>query len=152
MECLSDTILNRHHDGVLSASEQDVVRAHVMVCPTCAARLAEIVSVSDMIRTAPMPLMARDAMNRLHAKMLSLQDRSVRRLASWMTLAASVVLGVSLYIATNSQAQATSAPISNWEAAAIGVDVSQATDDATPATWMVVDLIQSAPQTDRSQP
>jgi anti-sigma factor RsiW len=151
MDCLSDTIFNRYHDCELSATDAEAVRSHLAACPACAARLAEMASMSDLIRSAPLPLMAREAMNRLHARMLTMQDQSVRRLASWMTLAASVVLGVSLYIATNSQAQATSAPISNWEAAAIGVDVSQTADDVTPASWIVADLIPAVAP-DRSQP
>ena len=66
-------------------------------------------------------------------------DRSVRRLAGWMTVAASVVLVVTMLMSSQSSAQATPA-LADWEAAAInGPDTSNDSVHAT-AQMLAVDL------------
>ncbi len=142
MNCLTDHDLHRLHDDELSPADRLRVAGHLASCDACAARLHEIESIGRLLRNAPLPEMARDAMYRIQRNVAAMQERSVRRLAGWMTAAASVVLAVSLYVATSSQAQAAPS-VTDWEAAAIGVDVDASTDDQATAAWIVADLLQA---------
>ncbi len=141
MACLTDHDLHRLHDDELSPADRMRVAAHVASCDVCAERLHEIASIGDLLRNAPLPGMARDAMVRIQRNVAAMQERSVRRLAGWMTAAASIVLVVSLYAATSSQAHATPS-VTEWEAAAIGVDVESTSTDQATAQWIVADLVQ----------
>ena len=53
-ECEQQVQLDAYHDGELSPAERSVIEAHLRDCPSCAAELAEIRSLSGVFsRTAP---------------------------------------------------------------------------------------------------
>jgi anti-sigma factor RsiW len=113
---------------------------HVRQCPQCEARLAEMRMIGDIVRNAPLPQPAKAAMARWHRNLAAIEERQVRRLASWMTAAASIVLAVSLYSAMSHQAVAASTPqLAEWEATLIGLDTSGPAEQTT-AQWMSSDL------------
>lgn len=139
MTCPADLILNRLLDGELTPAEAHAAEAHVRQCPQCAARLAELRMVGDVLRDAPLPAPARAAVERWHRALTQVEEQQVRRLASWMTAAASVVLALSLYSAMSRQAVAQPPRLADWEAALIGIDSSVPAEQAT-AQWISTDL------------
>lgn len=140
MTCPNDQLLHRFHDGELASAERGVVATHLQSCDACSAKLQELRLIGDMIRSAPLPRIATETLDRWHRNALAMQERSVRRLAGWMTAAASVALVVSLYTATASQANADTPVVSDWEAAVIGIDVESTSTDLTTAQWIATDL------------
>ncbi len=140
MTCPNDQLLHRFHDGELTPAERGVVSTHLQSCDACAAKLQEMRLIGDMIRSAPLPRLAADTLDRWQRSALAMQERSVRRLAGWMTAAASVALVVSLYTATASQANADTPVVSDWEAAVIGIDVESTSTDLATAQWIATDL------------
>lgn len=140
MMCPTDQSLQRFHDDELSPHERTDVAGHLQSCDACAAKVQELGLLRDMIRSSPLPTIAVAALDRWHRNAMGMQERSVRRLAGWMTAAASIALVVSLYAATASQAQATAPSVSEWEAAVIGIDVETISNDLTTAEWIATDL------------
>lgn len=146
MNCPPIQDLHRFHDAELSASERDRVAQHLLSCDACVEALASIESTRELVRAAPLPLPTPQMMQRWRRVG---QDRSVRRLAGWMTAAASVVLGVSVYVASSTPAQASTSQ-AEWEALALGAELEDASTYQATATWIVNDL--SAAPANRSQP
>lgn len=146
MNCPATYDLHRFHDDELSPVERERVVSHIETCDACAKALASIESTSKRVRSAPLPVPTGEMMARWRRVG---QDRSVRRLAGWMTAAASVVLGVSVYMASSTPAQANTSS-SDWEAVALGGELEDASTYQATATWIVNDL--SAAPANRSQP
>jgi anti-sigma factor RsiW len=143
MKCLDEHDLHRLLDDELSPTLKMLVTLHVKTCPACAARLHELQMIGEALRAAPMPAPPAGAMRRWRENVMVVRDHSVRRLAGWMTAAASIVLVVSLYAASSNHVQATPM-LSEWEAAVIGIDVDSASSDQTIAQWMATDLSRRA--------
>lgn len=139
VNCPSEQDLHLLLDGELPLDRVVAVQAHVVQCPHCEAKLAELRMIGDMLRNAPLPEPAKAAFERWHRSFSQVEEQQVRRLASWMTAAASIVLAVSLYSAMSNQAVASAQPLAEWEAAVIGID-SSAPDEQATAQWISTDL------------
>jgi anti-sigma factor RsiW len=55
-------------DDELSAPRQEELERHVQACPTCAAALEELRSLSGWLKSAPQPHLSQIARARLHAR------------------------------------------------------------------------------------
>lgn len=140
MNCPSDQFLHRFYDAELPPEDLLVVQAHLAECPVCADKVRQFEVIGNMIRQAyPGELTTQTSIRWCHA-LMDFQERSIRKLAGWMTAAATVVLAVSLYTATQTQAQSVWSDVSDWEAAAVGIDVESASPDIATAQWIVTDL------------
>ncbi|HEX8324115.1 MAG TPA: zf-HC2 domain-containing protein [Tepidisphaeraceae bacterium] len=129
--------LNAFLDGELPPADAAAVEAHLAGCPACAALVVGDRATGDRLRAAPLPVPSMDAHLRWLSQWQIARDRSVRRLAGWMTAAAAVVLGVTLSTTFVGPAQAQPA-LAEWEAAAFG---SMDDDDAPrTARLFAVDL------------
>ncbi len=148
MICPTDHLLHRFQDDELSPLDRQTVAEHLRACDACATKLQHMSQLSDLLRSAPLPLPAMSAILKWQRNTRLLQDRSIRRLASWMTAAASILLVASLYVSTSTQAQAMPT-LHDWEAAVIGIDIEPGATDQATAQWMLTDLTH-APA--RSQP
>ncbi|MBC7784740.1 MAG: zf-HC2 domain-containing protein [Burkholderiales bacterium] len=151
MTCPSQQDLQQLYDGELPSDQIASVQSHVEVCPACTAALAELRMISDLVRSAPLPEPALLAIQRWQRTLSSVQERSVRRLASWMTAAASVVLAVSLYASLSNQARASAITLAEWETAVIGIDADATTSDQATAQWIATDLSRSLVGQNQSQ-
>ena len=143
MTCPSEQDLTAFVDGELAASRVDDIAGHLADCDACAALVARYRRVGDVVRGAAMDVPTLVAQSRwINAVSLS-SDRSVRRLASWMTAAASIVLVATLSMWVSSNAQATPTPLSDWEATAIAGP--EAVSDSPHATAQLIALDLSLP-------
>jgi len=96
MNCEQGVQIHRYHDGDLSASERLDVQSHLLICAECRELLTDLENLTHMLATVPLPDMTTRAMNRMHgswwAASRQAQELSVRRFASWLTVAAAVLL------------------------------------------------------------
>lgn len=140
MNCPKDQFLHRFYDEELSPEDRHQVESHLASCSSCADRVRELQSIGNRIRQASFGELTSRTLVRWHHTVMDLQERSIRRLAGWMTAAASVVLVVSLYTATRTQAQTALSDVHDWEAAAVGIDIESASPDIATAQWIATDL------------
>ena len=92
MECRNE-LIHAYHDGELSPPAQvAVIEAHLRDCAACAALLAELRQVSQLVAAAPLADMPPAAMKRMQQAWWAAQDRGVLRVASWLTAAAAAVI------------------------------------------------------------
>ncbi len=139
VNCLCEQDLHLLLDNEYPLERLQDAHAHLRQCPACEARLAELRMIGDIVRNAPLPTPAKAAIERWQRSFAHVQEQQVRRLASWMTAAASIVLAVSLYSAMSHQAVAAPPQLAEWEAAVIGID-SSAPDEQATAQWISTDL------------
>ena len=129
--------LDAFFDGELSPS--DAARIETVLTPADHEYLGDAAAVAEALRSAPLPMPTANAHARWLANWQIARDRSVRRLAGWMTAAAAIVLVVTLGGSMNGSAQAQ--PLAEWETAAVG----QADDDEVPRTARLIAVDLSLP-------
>src|SRR2546423_10948053 len=96
MSCDNIRQVHAYHDGELPLIERARVEAHLRGCGDCAALLAELRRMSQLVAAARVADMPQDAMHRLEQSFWAARarDRGVLRLAEWMTgVAAAVLIG-----------------------------------------------------------
>ncbi|MGN6506397.1 MAG: anti-sigma factor family protein [Tepidisphaeraceae bacterium] len=139
MNCPTEQLLTAYLDGELTPEQAADVQRHIAACDACATLVGTWVQLGDALRDARLEKPSLAAQSRWMDAVSLATDRSVRRLAGWMTVAASVVLVVTMLMSSQSSAQATPA-LADWEAAAInGPDTSNDSVHAT-AQMLAVDL------------
>lgn len=121
MICEHAAQVHAYHDGGLASSEVAAMEMHLRDCAECRALLTDLRHVSQLVASAPMADMPADAMRRMQQTWWAAQDRGVRRIASWLTAAAAVVmLATTLWSPTdraeNNQSLMTSAA---WQTVAL---------------------------------
>jgi anti-sigma factor RsiW len=92
MICEGAHDVHAYHDGELSPAEMAAVEAHLRDCRACAALLAELRQIAQLVAAAPMVEMPPQAMKRMQQAWWAAQDRGVLRVASWLTAAAAAVI------------------------------------------------------------
>src|SRR6186997_1176895 len=97
MTCEQTAQIHRYHDGDLSPAEQAFVQEHLTTCGECRELLGDLQDISRMFATVDLPEVTNRAINRMQgawwkAATAKAEDRSIRKLASWMTAAAAAVL------------------------------------------------------------
>ena len=153
--CEQSTQLQAYYDGELGEDQRRQFEAHLRDCAPCSAKLEQLRAMSQMLRAVPLPEVPVAAMARFRATLQPArdrwQDRSVMRLAGWLTSAAAAVLVGSLIIQRPDVAPEQSKPLAAaWETAAV-IDASVSSpptqyadagesDTARFAQWMVEDL------------
>lgn len=129
-------------DGELSAAEMARIALVLKDDPALAMEVAELRAMGDRLRETPLSLPVLNAeANWLRNWQIS-RDRSVRRLAGWMTAAAAAILGITLSTALTRSAQA-QPQLADWETAAVaGLD-----EDDTPRAARLIAVDLSLPVT-----
>lgn len=134
--------IHRYHDGELPDPDRRIIESHLQDCPECRQLLSELQHLSALITGAVTTEAPPALVPRLHECWSAGRDRSVLRLAGWLTGAAAAVLIVALlskgFGRTNLAAQP---PF--WEAVAV-TPPSEQPEEASPelvvAQWMAEDL------------
>ncbi|MGC4034227.1 MAG: hypothetical protein QM754_21315 [Tepidisphaeraceae bacterium] len=147
MSQLPDHLLNAFADGELSPAEMARVAAILQADAGLTEEVRTIQEIGDALRAAPLPTPAAGLSERLMNNWRVERDRSVRRLAGWMTAAAAIVLGIT--VANNFTRTAVAQPVlAEWETAAVS---STADDDDTRRTakLLAVDLALPSPEARR---
>jgi anti-sigma factor RsiW len=133
--------LQRLHDDQLSAAEAARVRAHVAGCESCRKTLADFAAVSDAVRSASLPRPTPAMLARWKAAAQWRRERSVRRLAGWLSTAAAAAIAVAVVTGGKGESVDTaSLAISPWEAAMLTPAAAEATPTQVAANWMAADL------------
>lgn len=144
MSCPTYDILNQLIDGELPADEMASVREHVLRCPECAGQVRAIQEIGNLVRGAALPVASDAILRRLSLGVKRIPDRAVRRVATLMTAAATIVLvvsalNVSRLNETNQTAQVTVVSPAEWEAVAISPEAPTTQEQVT-ARWIAADL------------
>lgn len=92
MSCDRSAQVHAYHDGQLSPASRAEVETHVAACADCAALLNDLRSVSRLVKTAPLPDIRQDVLDRYYGVWDAYHQRSVLRISSWLTAAAAAVL------------------------------------------------------------
>ncbi len=92
MSCKKSAQVQAFYDGALSAESVPLTEAHVRECAECAALLADLRSMSNLLATVPRREMRPGAASRMYGGWHGASDRGVLRIAGWLTAAAAVVL------------------------------------------------------------
>ena len=156
MTCEQTAQIHRYHDGDLSPAEQASVRAHLAVCAECSELLADLQNLSQMFATVDLPEVTNRAVNRMQgawwkAATAKAEDKSIRKLASWMTAAAAAVLVFVPLASPTSRPTVEEPPAGIWADTlalippAEGVDTPSA-DLVQVAQWMANDVNVEQPR------
>lgn len=147
MNRLSDQLLNAFADGELSPAEMARVAAILQTDAGLTEDVRTIQEIGDALRAAPLPAPATGLSERLLNNWRIERDRSVRRLAGWMTAAAAIVLGIT--VANSFTRTAVAQPtLAEWETAAVGSAVDD-DDTRRTAKLLAVDLALPSPEVSR---
>lgn len=96
MSCKFKDQIYRYHDGALPSAQQRAVESHTADCSDCRALLAELSSLSALVKGADLVSMPPEAVERLHRAVSARLDRGLLRITSWLTAAAAAVLILAL--------------------------------------------------------
>ena len=98
--CEQSAAVDAYHDGELSPERREAVEAHLTQCPACRALLADLRSLSRLLVGAAAPSPASAPPELMTARALvafrRARQRDLLRMASALTAAAAVLLGVLL--------------------------------------------------------
>jgi anti-sigma factor RsiW len=130
--------IQSYHDGELDPARREAVASHITGCQPCSLMLAELVAMSNIFASAPLPQLSQMSMHRLHNKVEAAMERGLLRIA-WVIsgVAASILVGGSILLSSMSTMKQTMpAEPTNTVASAvetppwIGSNVSAGTDAA----------------------
>ncbi len=140
MTCDRSQEVSAYHDGELPAETARELEQHLAQCAACGVELAALRRLSQQVQAARLDEPPAGAlqlwMRRSHR---AADDRSVRRLAGWMTAAAAALLVTATLSLQMSPAEA-SPTLSEWELAMINPDADAAPQSVFLAQWMAADL------------
>lgn len=157
VDCEHRVRLDAYHDGELSPAERSDVEAHLRDCPSCAAELAALRSVSGVFADTSPPEPSHERLvqwaRNVHAAEPSDAPGALLRLFRWTAVAAAVLLACTLaaaaYLSRRTKAAAHEAMILDhvavWsQAAAFGSDPAtderQSEQQLALAQWIADDL------------
>lgn len=147
MTCENQALLEAYHDGELDPARRAEVEAHLGACEACRTALAGLAGLSAALRSAPLPEAPADledfAVEAWEAWRERAAERSVLRIASWLTAAAAaVLLGGLLSLRTTGPATGPDRT-GLWETAAVtpaDAHAEQGGELVQVAQWMADDL------------
>ena len=144
MSCPRSNLISAYHDGELPLAQTAELEAHLGDCADCRAELEQLRTLSLRIQAADLPEPSDEAVERWMSVFSDARDRSVRRLASWMTAAAALIMvGVGLVTLLDHRGAVTGPPILIGPADTVALVPEGA--EAAPvslvaAQWMAADL------------
>ncbi len=89
--CEFSSMLERYHDGELSAEQAQRLGRHVGQCPACAAKLEQLKAIADALQSAVVPKAQPDFIRRMEALSGQLEQFSIITFARRLTAAAAAV-------------------------------------------------------------
>lgn len=143
MACDRTEWIQRLHDGELSPAERVTTEAHLRECRECAAAREDWRKLSALIVAAARSDAPAGLCDRVMARRRSRLDRSVIRIAGWLTGAAAAVLVTALWMRPAARDEAVLRP-AVWEIVAVTPPPESADDAsidiAVTAQWMAEGL------------
>lgn len=139
------------HDGELTIEEARAMQLHVAGCPACQAELTALQTLSTTVRELPRPVLSGLQFTELLQGMKQNKERAEWHLAWRLTMAAALIVVVSLLgLNTSTTTAADSAPA--WELTMAWADAGRQSDavEYQTANWIVAGL--SAPPAAENQP
>lgn len=90
--CEHEIDIQAYHDGSLDENRRAQVESHLESCAACRELLADYQKIQRVIRGASLPEMTINASKAVRKAFLRAQDRSIRVMAEWLSVAAAAVL------------------------------------------------------------
>jgi anti-sigma factor RsiW len=145
MNCEKTEQVHAYYDGEMPLSRRGEFESHLQTCADCRALLSDLLQVSELIASAPLAEMPPLTMARLQNTWDAVRDRSVMRIASWLTAAAAAVLIGALLLWPGQRRDEGLRAATTWPAAVMPPDDSRDSDVASAdlvgvAQWMANDL------------
>lgn len=140
-QCPQLESVGAYHDGELSAARRVEVEAHLSKCPSCAAELESLRSLSALFRVSPAEAPGSRVLAELHEQVDALTERSVLRFAQLLSgIAAAVLIGVGGWLMT--APAAAPQPAGGWEEAAVTLRPHNQAEPGPMRTarWMATEL------------
>jgi anti-sigma factor RsiW len=141
-ECGLTDRLNAYHDGELAATERAAMAAHLSGCQTCAAELARLERLSQLVREAGPAELPAEALDRLHQAIDQEPRTVVLHMAEALAAVAASILilaGVWLWKAAGTSEAPATIPV--WESVAVAPqDASAGPSQEQLAMWIARDL------------
>jgi len=136
--------LGAYHDGELPAPAAAELEQHLQRCPACAAELAALRSLSEILGSAVAAELSAEAMQRLHRSVERTTEVGILRMAEALVgMAAAILIACTISLVASPSSAGTNGTVTPWEMAA----VSQVEDDSEASTveqqiakWAVEDL------------
>jgi anti-sigma factor RsiW len=138
MNCNWSYRISSYYDGELSPPAARDMEAHLAECEQCRRELADLRALSPRLAAAGMAEPSDEMMERWKAGTGRQQDRSIRRMAGWMTAAAAALLFASILRFGDGQA-ADLVVLGPIDRAFFATDEPQG-PTYTAARWMAADL------------
>ena len=115
--CEQANRLGAYHDGELAGPDRAALERHLRQCPSCAAELARIRRLTDLVGSATPPAMPRASLDRLHRAVESVRSTGIVSLAEAMAaIAATILLTCILTLALQGPAEGSTSPMpAPWE-------------------------------------
>jgi anti-sigma factor RsiW len=92
VNCDQTSEVHAYHDGELPAERREALEAHLRQCAACRELLGELRRLSALLVHAPLPAPRGASGWNTHEAWRSAGERSIRRMAGWLTAAAATVL------------------------------------------------------------
>jgi|SRR5580658_3055705 anti-sigma factor RsiW len=148
-DCEFENLLTAYHDGALDAARRAEVDRHIQGCPACAAELAQLRSLSQLIESnvSLAPGLSQIARHRLHNRLDAAMDEGILRAARIVSaIAACILAGSSIWLMRAREISATPPP---WVDVAAQADTSSAMatpEASTPAAvWYLASASNESP-------
>jgi anti-sigma factor RsiW len=103
MPCDRTNQVHAFHDGELPIADRAAFEQHLQSCSDCAALLADLQKLTQLIAAAPLTDIPQQTLANLRQKQFVLPDAGVMRIAGWLTAAAAAVLVAALPFWPNDQ-------------------------------------------------
>lgn len=139
MTCHHAQHLDAYHDGELPSATARELEAHLARCEACAAELAALRALSARLQAAALPEPTPLMLERWASSRREIEDRRLRRLASWLTSAAAAVLLGTLALSFAAPDAATTTTGSALDEMAWFAD-DEAPPSLVAAQWIAADL------------
>src|SRR5665213_1757249 len=91
MPCEFENMLGRYHDGELPQIQRASVESHLRECPSCAAVLEQLATISHTLQSAALPKASPLFLARLEALAERVEDMSAFRFVMRLTAAAAAI-------------------------------------------------------------
>lgn len=144
MSCDRTNDVHAYFDDLLSPARREELESHLALCADCRRMLAELVQLRAMLQEAELPGLADTTLERYRSAFYAARDRDVRRVASWMTAAAAVLLIATMAMWPDGNSGTPMTASVPWESVAV-MPPTETREEASPAQvemaqWMAEGL------------
>ena len=140
MNCPTQNILSAYVDQELPDDQVRDVVDHLAQCPRCQEWVNQAQFIGSVVRNASTPVPTDAMMARWSRVKVATSDKSVRRLAGWLTAAASLALAWTTVINMSNHAEGSTSFTELNAAIGVTEDESSSSSIDETARWIATDL------------